>query len=128
MLLSASEQDDDEQDEGSQDEENEILDDSSPDDTPDTAPSQSSSDPPPTVPPNLLTKLLHHHFKNENTKIGVEARSTVGKYMETFIREAIARAAFERQESADQGKRGLADDFLEVEDLEKLAPQMLLDF
>ncbi len=48
--------------------------------------------------------------------------------METFIREAIARAAFERQ-AADKGTKGVVgDDFLEVDDLEKLAPQLLLDF
>ena len=50
--------------------------------------------------------------------------------METFVREAIARAAFERQEPAQpKGTKGMVgDDFLEVEDLEKLAPQLLLDF
>ena len=48
--------------------------------------------------------------------------------METFTREAIARAAFERQ-AGEKGTRGVVgDDFLEVEDLEKLAPQLLLDF
>ena len=87
-----------------------------------------SQDAPPSVPPALLTKLLYHHFQDGQTKIGVEARGVVGKYVETFIREAIARAAFERQ-SGDRGTRGLiGDDFLEVEDLEKLATQLLLDF
>lgn len=63
--------------------------------------------------------------------------------METFVREAIARAAYER------GGEGRGDGFLEVcvsdgrwewgedeglmrfsqvEDLEKLAPQLVLDF
>lgn len=45
--------------------------------------------------------------------------------METFIREALARAAYER---AKAGGRGLTKDFLEAEDLEKLAPQLLMDF
>lgn len=81
----------------------------------------------------------------------------VGKYVETFVREAIARASYERQQVLDEkGKRGekigagetflevslcggnegvgfgkfvrCADVHLQVEDLEKLAPQLLLDF
>lgn len=88
----------------------------------------NTEDPPPSIPPALLTKLLYHHFQDAQTKIGVEARGVVGKYMETFVREALARAAFERQ-SGERGTRGMVgDDFLEVEDLEKLAPQLLLDF
>ena len=88
----------------------------------------STQDPPPTIPPPLLTKLLLHHFQDDKTRIGVEARGVVGKYVETFVREAIARAAFER-EAAGKGTKGIiGDDFLEVEDLEKLAPQLLLDF
>ena len=38
----------------------------------------------------------------------------VGKYMETFVREAIARAAFERSEA---GGKGIGGDFLEVSGL-----------
>lgn len=45
--------------------------------------------------------------------------------METFIREALARAAYERAK-AEGG--GVTKDFLEAEDLEKLAPQLLMDF
>lgn len=66
--------------------------------------------------------------------MGTEARAVAGKYMETFVREAIARAAHERHESrigTANGKDGggiMADDFLEVEDLEKGAPQLILDF
>ena len=61
--------------------------------------------------------------------------AVVGKYMETFVREAIARAAFERGEEMERRKGGLGergigmgDDFLEVEDLEKGVAQLLLDF
>ena len=47
----------------------------------------------------------------------------VGKYMETFVREAIARAAFERAESEKEGgggvgARGWSGGFLEVSLLE----------
>lgn len=102
--------------------------------------SQSSDDPsevqessmdqeaPPSIPPALLTKLLHHHFQDNRTRIGGEARGVVGKYMETFVREAIARAAFERQSDEKRTRGVVGDDFLEVVDLEKLAPQLLLDF
>ena len=63
------------------------------------------------MPPALLTKLLHYHFQDDKVRIGKEANGVVGKYMETFVREAIARAAFERSEA---GGKGIGDDFLEV--------------
>ena len=43
------------------------------------------------------------------------------------MREALARAAFARVE-IEEREAGAGDGFLEVEDLEKLAPQLLLDF
>ncbi len=70
-----------------------------------------TQEPPPTIPPKLLTRILHHHFKDSNVGIGKDANDLVGKYMETFVREAIARATFERTE-ADDG--GLGGEFLEV--------------
>ena len=78
----------------------------------DIEPQSQRTEPPPTIPPNLLTKLLHHHFINPETRIGKDANTLVGKYVETFVREAVARAAFERQEEADNGGAGV--DFLEV--------------
>jgi len=76
----------------------------------------STQDAPPTIPPALLTKLLHHHFKESKMRIRKDAEGVVGKYMETFVREAIARAAFERSEAVAQGTvaPGLAGEFLEV--------------
>ncbi|KAI9755483.1 MAG: hypothetical protein M4579_004274 [Chaenotheca gracillima] len=95
----------------------------------------------PSIPPQLLTRLLHDFFEDDSgqatgkgkMKVSREANALVGKYMETFVREALARAAFEREkedEEAGGGGRGgrMRDRFLEVEDLEKLAPQLLLDF
>ena len=70
-----------------------------------------TQDPPPTISPALLTKLLHHHFQDDKFRIGKEANGVVGKYMETFLREAIARAAFERSEA---GGTGIGNNFLEV--------------
>lgn len=86
----------------------------------------------PTIPPKLLTRLLHHHFQNEKTKIGKDANEVVAKYVDIFVREALARAVYERSESEGgmdaNGKRAVGDGFLEVEDLEKMAPQLVLDF
>lgn len=69
-----------------------------------------TQDAPPTIPPALLTRLLSH-FQNDKFRIGKEANGVVGKYMETFVREAIARAAFERREA---GQAGIDGQFLEV--------------
>ncbi|KAL4915501.1 CENP-S associating centromere protein X-domain-containing protein [Aspergillus aurantiobrunneus] len=79
----------------------------------------------PLIPPKLLTNLVHHNFRNEKTKIAKDANGVVAKYIDVFVREAVARAAFERAESAGGG---LADGFLEVEDLEKMGPQLAMDF
>ena len=116
------------------------------------------------IPPELLARLLHEFFTHDATRLSKEASGAVGRYMETFVREAMARAAFMRREVQDQtGGGGGGDGFLEVrcfhirfgigflfvgfvvqnnmelrivvanagsqvEDLEKLAPQLLLDF
>ncbi|CAG8908628.1 unnamed protein product [Penicillium egyptiacum] len=87
----------------------------------------TSSDP--KIPSKLLTRLLHQHFQNEKTKVAKDANSVVAKYFDVFVREAIARAAYERDESdGNTGGRGLGGGFLEVEDLEKMAPQLTMDF
>lgn len=69
-----------------------------------------------TIPQELLTRLLHQFFEKDATRISKDANAAVGKYVDVFVREAIARTAVE--------KRG---GFLEVEDLEKGTPQLLLD-
>ncbi|KAF4452489.1 Centromere protein X [Fusarium austroafricanum] len=69
-----------------------------------------------TIRPELLTRLLHEFFTKDATRISRDANAAVGKYFDVFVREAIARAAVEK----DGG-------FLEVEDLEKVSPQLLLD-
>ncbi|KAM0264692.1 hypothetical protein ACHAQJ_000517 [Trichoderma viride] len=68
------------------------------------------------IPKALLTRILHEFFAKEATRMSRDANAAVGKYVDVFVREAIARTAVE--------KRG---GFLEVEDLEKVAPQLLLD-
>ncbi|KAH8773422.1 CENP-S associating centromere protein X-domain-containing protein [Diaporthe sp. PMI_573] len=69
-----------------------------------------------TIPPELLTRILHEFFEKDGTRITKDANNALAKYMDIFVKEAIARAAAER----DGG-------FLEVEDLEKVAPQLLFD-
>ncbi|ORY64353.1 CENP-S associating centromere protein X-domain-containing protein [Pseudomassariella vexata] len=71
---------------------------------------------PVTLPPELLTRMLHEFFEKDDTRISKDANKAVAKYMDVFVREAIARAAVEKESG-----------FLEVEDLEKVAPQLLLD-
>ncbi|KAJ9149841.1 hypothetical protein NKR23_g3974 [Pleurostoma richardsiae] len=69
-----------------------------------------------TIPAELLTRILHGFFEKQSTRITRDSNAAVTKYIDVFVREAIARAAAEK----DSG-------FLEVEDLEKVAPQLLLD-
>ncbi|KAH6848132.1 CENP-S associating centromere protein X-domain-containing protein [Chaetomium sp. MPI-CAGE-AT-0009] len=68
------------------------------------------------IPPELLTRILHAFFEREGTRMTRDANAAVARYMDIFVREAIARAAVER-----------TGGFLEVEDLEKIAPQLLMD-
>ncbi|KGO74882.1 CENP-S complex, centromere protein X [Penicillium italicum] len=83
----------------------------------------------PKIPSKLLTRLLHQHFQTEKTKVAKDANNVIAKYVDVFVREAIARAAYERAESdGNTGGRSLGDGFLEVEDLEKMAPQLTMDF
>ncbi|UNI19931.1 hypothetical protein JDV02_006073 [Purpureocillium takamizusanense] len=69
-----------------------------------------------TIPRELLTRVLHEFFAKDATRISRDANAAVGKYVDVFVREAIARAAVDKRSG-----------FLEVDDLEKIAPQLLLD-
>lgn len=56
-----------------------------------------------TLPPALLTRLLHHFFQNPGgtpTRMTQDAHASVNKYMEIFIREAVARSVAERGNGA----------------------------
>jgi CENP-S associating Centromere protein X len=95
---------------------------------------EAAQDDEPIVPLALVHTLLHHHFSDKDkTRISQDAKALIGKYVDTFVREAIARSAFERQEkSAEDGAKASDhrgdDGWLEVEDLERMAPQLILDF
>jgi len=91
------------------------------------APTQLSD--PTQIPQPLLIRLLHEHFVDKDTKIDKHAIQVVQKYMEVFVREAIARTAMQKREATESGDADAADaGWLELEDLEKVAPGMMLDF
>ena len=79
--------------------------------SPSTVAPLASQDQPPPIPQKLLSRLLHEGLEDSNTKIGKDAMLVLGKYVELFVREAIARAAVERE---GETGGGLGDEFLEV--------------
>ena len=61
--------------------------------------------------------ILQQHFEDPATSLNPDAKKLVAKYMETFVREAIARAVVERKGSVEEGGGGgggIGGDFLEV--------------
>jgi hypothetical protein len=86
----------------------------------------------PVLPLPLLHRILHHNFRyKDKTRLTTDAKEVLGKYVEIFVREAIARSAHESQgKGADDGGDAMRrdDGFLEVEDLEKTGIQLVLDF
>lgn len=57
----------------------------------------SDLEPPVSIPPELLTRVLHEFFEKDGTRITRDANEAVTKYIDVFVREAIARAAAEKQ-------------------------------
>lgn len=80
----------------------------------------------PVVPRPLLARLLLENFEDPNIQIQTGAMKLVGKYIDIFVTEAFLRSQDEMKATAKDG--GVIDGFLQVEDLEKLAPQLVLDF
>ncbi|KAK6353159.1 hypothetical protein TWF696_005147 [Orbilia brochopaga] len=80
-----------------------------------------------TIPPELLAKLLKNFMEDEGTKVSGAATKTVGEYMHLFLTEAVYRAVSNRRDGDPWAKTN-AGLMLEVEDLEKITPQLLLDF
>ncbi|KAK4632415.1 hypothetical protein CLAFUW4_02538 [Fulvia fulva] len=106
-----------------------------PNDPPDTTtsnpdPMPTQSDSTPSIPQPLLLRLLHEAFADKNTNIDTQAIQVFQKYVEVFVREAIARTKAEKEEAAEGGEVATQSDvgWLEVEDLEKVAPGLVLDF
>ena len=84
----------------------------------------------PRLPPALLTRLMHESFRDKQLKIGKEANEVFRRYVDVFVREAVARAAAEKRERDEAA--GLIDAgeevWLDVEDLERVVPGLVLDF
>ncbi|KAJ5088511.1 hypothetical protein N7456_012127 [Penicillium angulare] len=83
----------------------------------------------PQINPKLMTAIFHHFLKNDKTRISKDADAMMAKYMDLFVREAIARGKLERDlVNESKGRSGPGDNFIEVEDLETLAPWLIMDF
>ena len=97
---------------------------------PDPPPGPSQSDAIPSIPQPLLVRLLHEHFADKNTKIDKHAIQVLERYFEIFVRETIARAMARKKEEgeANGGMDAIEASWLELEDLEKVAAGMMLDF
>ena len=67
-----------------------------------------------------IKKLLQSYFKEEKTRLSPEALKVFTKFVEVFTREGIGRSMIQAQ-SEDVNT-------VEVEHLEKILPQLLLDF
>lgn len=85
------------------------------------------------IPSDLINVLLHGFFKEDKSRISNDANAAVGRYIETFVREAVNRADWAKRNGWEEGGGVEVDaagggQYLEVEDLERLAPQLLLDF
>ncbi|KAK0125512.1 hypothetical protein ONS95_000480 [Cadophora gregata] len=90
------------------------------------------------IPPDLINVLLHGFFQHDNTRMSKDANAAVGRYIETFVREGLTRADYWKKHGWEEGGvNGYLDGtevgggdgaYLEVEDLERLAPQLILDF
>ncbi|XP_019359356.1 PREDICTED: centromere protein X [Gavialis gangeticus] len=67
-----------------------------------------------------VNKLLRRHFRDDRTRVGGEALALLAEMLKVFVREAAVRAA--RQARAEDLAR------VDVEHVEKVLPQLLLDF
>ncbi|KAH0019300.1 hypothetical protein KCU78_g6854, partial [Aureobasidium melanogenum] len=66
----------------------------------------SKKDDIPLLPSALITRLLHESFDDKSTKIGKDANALTARYLDLFVREAVARAtevAKERKEMREAG-------------------------
>lgn len=57
---------------------------------------EDEEEPEKSIPPDLLTRILHEFFEKDGTRITKDANNAMTKYMDVFVKEAIARAAAER--------------------------------
>ncbi|XP_028395178.1 centromere protein X-like [Dendronephthya gigantea] len=66
------------------------------------------------------SKLLQEHFTDEKTKLSNDSAKLMAEFLRVFVAEGAARAGHQaKTESAIT---------VEIEHLEKILPQLLLDF
>ncbi|KAF3358545.1 hypothetical protein HYQ45_002797 [Verticillium longisporum] len=78
---------------------------------------EEEEEPEKTIPSGLVANLLKEMFAREETRMTEGASLAAARYIDVFVREAIARCVHEREGG-----------FLEVDDLEKISAQLLMDF
>uniref|UniRef100_A0A8C3SDQ8 Centromere protein X n=1 Tax=Chelydra serpentina TaxID=8475 RepID=A0A8C3SDQ8_CHESE len=67
-----------------------------------------------------VNKILQLHFKDDKTRVSSDALLLMAEMLNVFVREASARGA--RQAQAEDLDR------VDIEHVEKVLPQLLLDF
>ncbi|XP_057261370.1 centromere protein X [Pezoporus wallicus] len=67
-----------------------------------------------------VDRLLRLHFRDGRTRVNGDAQLLMAEMLNVFVREAAARAA--RQAQAEDLEK------VDVEHVEKVLPQLLLDF
>lgn len=82
---------------------------------------------PTTYPTKLISQVMQMAFANPNTRVNADALAVVAEYLRLYTREAIWRSSQEKQKN-DTVASSLASGSLEVEDLEKIAGPLTLDF
>jgi hypothetical protein len=91
-------------------------------------PSKKDDSEQPSIPLPLIHRIAAEGFSEpETTKMSTDARRVLGKYIDTFVREAVARCAYEaegRDGDGEVGRKGWVD----VDDLERVAGVLCLDF
>jgi histone H3/H4 len=83
------------------------------------------------IPQPLLVRLLHEAFEDKSTQIDRRAIKVLQTYFDVFIRETIERAKLAKREAVALGGDDVDEDdadWLDVEDLAKVAPAMLCEF
>ena len=74
----------------------------------------------PAVPSVLLSRIVHDTFKHPDTRMTKEALAVLSMYIETFAKEAIFRAEFEKRDR-EREKGRTAGEFLEVSESNRLS-------
>ena len=83
----------------------------------------------PTITLPLIHRIMQSHFSRpEKTSLSADARVLVGKYIDIFVKEGIRRCVDEKKERESNAGAGVDSGWLELEDLERVATQLCMDF